>query len=99
MLTLFGSYFGVLVGNKFDHAKRQMHPAPSSPVPPPLAFPSPREVDNTRFRAFEKKTRYGRTDGRMACHDRPDYRDEENHLVLLCHYENLDHRCGLHYIF
>ena len=39
-------------------------PHPTSPIPPPLAFPLPSEVENTRFRAFEKKRMTdGRTDG------------------------------------
>ena len=61
----------------FGHAKSQMRPSPLSPSPSPLTTPSfspPHttpgpppsiaEVENTRFLHTQKKTGYGRTDGR-----------------------------------
>ena len=39
---------------------------PHHPLPPPLVIPYPLAisgVENARFRIFEKKTRYGLTDG------------------------------------
>ena len=58
-------------------------PRPISPIHPPLAFPLPSEVENQRFRAFEKKALRangqidGPTDQRT---DRPSYRDAWAHL-------------------
>ena len=46
------------------------HHYPHHPLLPPIAFAAPTEVENTRFRAFKKKKRYGVMDGPK---DRPSY--------------------------
>merc|ERR1719383_1017873 len=83
--------------NKFGYAKPQMrlpppcHPfphhtlhAPHHHLPPPVAFPSPMEVENAFLSIREKKTRGGQTDGWTNRRTDPQIKNARKHLKYEC---------------